>query len=112
MKNIQKFNEWINESIYWEDYEFQSKSEMEVADIIEEALLTKEIVIIEEHENAFIKLEQQTSSEEGEIILEVTEQRVTQYETPFDVMKWERLGTNEEAIETYFIVKSEDYKRI
>jgi len=108
MKHIKNFEKFINEMMNWEEDLFTSHGEREVADIAEEELLTKNLVIIEEDDELFNKLVQVISTAEGEKVLEIDEHDLTKYSEPTEFIKWELLGSDSKPIETKFIIKTED----
>ena len=57
-------------------------------------------------------MSQYCSSEKGEKVLENTGNVLTKFDKPFEFLKWEKLGASEEPIETCFIVRTEDEKKI
>lgn len=117
MKHIKKFDKWLNEAmtpqLSWEDMEFATHGEKEVADVAEETLLTKHMFVICEGEDAYKKLLQISSSGEGEPVLETNGHDLILFSTPFEFIQWNKLGSApSEIIETCFIVKGEDFNKI
>ena len=108
---ISSFQEFLNESskceIQWEKMDFRSYNEKEVADIAEESLFTKNLVVFLKGCPQYVKLEQHASSEEGEKVLEVTGNDLTLFTTPFDFLKWDR-----EIDDPAYIMKTEDTDKI
>jgi hypothetical protein len=120
MKYIKQFDIWLNESnepldlkVPWTEMKFSTTGEKEVADVAEETLLTKNLFVIEEKSEMFKKLSQIVSTTEGEPVLEVNGHTLTLIDTPFEFIKWDKLGaTPSEIIESCFIVKGEDINKI
>ena len=118
MKHIKQFDYWLNESsnqpkLPWTDMEFSTLGEKEVADVTEETLLTKNLFVIEESTEMFNKLAQMSSTSEGEPVLNTNGHDLILFSTPFEFIKWNKLGTApSEVIETSFIVKGEDINKI
>lgn len=109
---LKAFDLWLSESTSWADEKFATYSEKEVADVAEQELLTKELVIIEEGEPLHDKFIQLSSTDQGENVLEVHGNELTMFSTPVNFLKWNRLGSDNKPIETRFIVKSIDTDRI
>lgn len=117
MTHIKKFNNWLNEAmaprLTWEDMEFPTHGEKEVADVAEETLLTKNLFVVCEGEDAFKKLTQMSTTNDSEPVLETNGHDLILFTTPFEYIQWNKLGsTQSEIIETCFIVKSEDFNKI
>ena len=109
---IKNFKNWLAESISWKDMKFED-TENDVADIAEQELLTKELVIIDEEEKEiFRKLDQISSVNKGKIVLEIHDHILSKYETPFEFLKWEHLGNNEIVLYYDYILKLEDYDKV
>lgn len=114
---IKNFREFLLEgeekdTVLWKELSFETTSEKAVCDVAEETLLTKDLAVIYDGSKPFTKLSQVISTGEGEKVLEVTGQKLYLYSTPFEFLKWEVIGSSSEPIETMFIVKEIDYKRI
>ena len=118
MKNIKDFMSFLLESeiskdiILWKEASFNSSSEKKVRDIAEESLLTKDLVLVYEGTSAFIKLFQIASTEECEKLLEITGQKLCLFETPFEFIKWEIVGSSSETIETTFILSEINFSKL
>lgn len=117
MKHLHDFNNWLNEAntpkVSWSDMAFATTGEKEVADIAEETLLTKQLFVICESDDSYVKLTQTASSSEGEPVLETNGHDLILFTTPFEFIKWNKLGSApSEIIESCFIVKGEDLNKI
>jgi hypothetical protein len=108
---IKNFENWLAEAYNWINQKFES-SDSKVKDLVEETFLTNDLVIIEEDEGDFTKLTQMMSSEKGEEILNTTDDRLTLFTSPFEFINWETIGSDDEPIESVFIVKKEDLDKL
>ena len=115
IKNFRDFlleSEVGKDTILWKEMNFETASEKAVCDVAEETLLTKDLVVIYEGTSAFTKLEQIISTGEGEKVLEVTGQKLFLYDTPFEFLKWDVIGSSSDVIESAFIVSEIDFKKL
>jgi hypothetical protein len=112
MKHFKLFESFIFESEDWRDILFTTQDEKEVADIAEEELLTKELVVFNEGEDSFNKLEQMASTDKGEKVLENTSNELTKFSVPFEFLKWDVIGSDKLPIESSFIMKKVDTKKL
>lgn len=108
---IKNFENWLLEAYNWANQKFESSNE-EVKDIVEETFLTNDLIIIEENEGDFTKLTQMMSSEKGEEILNTSENRLTLFTSPFEFINWETIGSDDDPIESVFIIKKEDLDKL
>jgi hypothetical protein len=104
--------EVTKDAILWKEIDFRSSSEKAVCDVAEETLLTKDLVVIYEGTSAFTKLTQIASTDEGEKVLEITGQKLYLYDTPFEFLKWEVIGSSSEPIETTFILSEINFSKL
>jgi hypothetical protein len=111
MKRVKLFEAWLAESA-WAEENFKSQGEKEVADVAEQELLSKELMIVEEEDDLFGKLSQIASTEKGEKVLEITGHDLTKFSSPMEFIKWEKLGGDSEVISSCFIVKTVDKNKI
>ena len=110
---IKNYNTWLAESIEWNDSEFATQSEKEVADVAEQELLTRELLIIEETDKVlFDKLSQLASTDDGEKVLEISGHLLTKFISPIEFIRWDRLGSEADVIEASYIIKCEDESKI
>jgi hypothetical protein len=114
---IKSFNEFLNESvdpclIPWNEVGLTDNPSMEVADVVEETLLTKNLLVVEEECEIYHSLLQLKDTEKGEIILQVPSNEVTLFNIPFEFIKWDILGTDSKPINSWFIIKTEDLQKI
>jgi len=115
IKNFRDFlleSEVGKDAILWKEMSFETSSEKAVCDVAEETLLTKDLVVIHEGTSAFTKLEQIISTGEGEKVLEVTGQQLFLYDTPFEFLKWDVMGSGSDVIESVFILSEIDFKKL
>lgn len=91
---------------------FVTNDEKEVEDIVHQELLTDDTEFIEKENPLFKKMEQIASTSDGEKILELNEHLVTKFDTPFEFIRWDRLGSDKKPLETCFIVKKADKSKI
>lgn len=113
---IKNFNQFLNESvdpclIPWNEVAFDKRS-IEVADIVEETLLTKNLLLVEEECTTYDSLLQMADTEKGEPVLEIQSNEVLLYSIPFEFIKWVILGADNKAINSWFIIKTEDLQKI
>jgi hypothetical protein len=113
---IKTFDDFINESLNrtsWEKMEFPSHGEKEVADVAEETLLTKHLVVIHETDDLYDKISQLAASQEAEPVLEVSKHTLSLYSTPFEFLSWVVIGsTPEDILERNFVLRTEDLKKV
>lgn len=104
--HVKSFLDFLNESnhIDWSEMEFRSIPEKEVADVAEETLLSRYLIVFTEGYDEHTKLKQYASSEEGEKVLETTGNELTLYKTPCEFLKWDK----EIEVEPTFILRGED----
>ena len=86
---------------------FRSYNEEEVADIAEETLQSKHLIVFEAGCDECIKLTQHASSEEGEKVLETTGNELTLFTVPVEFLRWDR-----DIAEPAYIIKGEDLNKI
>ena len=107
---LKTFNEFVNENEVmtdWSDMKFRTYNEEEVADVAEQTLSSKQLIVISGKTPEYTKLEQYASSEEGEKVLEVTGNELTLFTVPFDFLRWDK-----DIDEPSFIIKGEDLDKI
>ena len=109
---IKNFENWLSEAYNWINQKFDSLDDKKVKDLVEETLLTNDLVIIEESEGDFTKLTQMMSSEKGDEILNTNENRLTLFSSPFEFINWETIGSDDDPIESVFIIKKEDIDKL
>ena len=112
MEHFKNFNSWFFESKLWKEELFNNSGEKEVADIAEETLLTKDLILISQDEDSFKKLTQIISTQDGEKVLEIKEHLLTLYFTPIEFLRWDRIGADGKPIETQYIVKKVEENKI
>jgi hypothetical protein len=106
--HFKSFKSFISESESWKDMDFSTKGEKEVFDVVEGELLTSELLVVEEGDDAYGQLTQLTSSNKGVKVLQVVDHELTKYETPFEFIKWDRLGSDKLPIESCYVIKIND----
>lgn len=112
---IKSYFEFLNESANiteWIDMKFESHNGKEVADIIEDTLLSKSLRVIDKGASEFVKLEQIADTSEGEKILEITGNELILFTTPFEFIRWNQTAEGNEILDPCYIVKTEDYSKI
>lgn len=92
----------------WNNMKFESSNEREVADVVEQTLMTKNLLVIEKGSDEFSKMEQHSSTEGGEKVLEITGNDLTLYTVPCEFIKWDK----EIESDPTFIIRGEDYTKI
>lgn len=109
---IYNFREFINETSI-RDIEMNSRGEKAVYDLAEETLLSKDLIVICERDEDFEKYKQIVSSQQSKEVLRLTGHVLYHLIEPFEFLQWDIIGsTPQEVIETCFIVKEEDSKKI
>ena len=120
MKHLKNFSSFLGESnsplkgagTPWEEMVFSTMGEKEVADVTEESLLSKHLFVICEDDALYDKLDQIASSTEGEPVLETNGHNLVMFTTPIEFLRWDKLGSNGEAVEYCYVVKGEDLNKI
>lgn len=108
---IKCFNEWLSEAYNWVNQKFENSSS-DVKEAVEDRMLSNNLIVIEENEDDYVKLQQMMSSEKGEEILNTSDDRLTAFNTPIEFVYWETIGSDDEAIESVFIIKKEDLEKL
>lgn len=109
---IKKFDEFLLEKSFWEEIDFQTKGEKEVANAAEEALVSDQLVVVHEEDELFSKFLQISSSDEPTPVLQVTGHNLYMYDSPVEYLKWDMVGAGDEVIETSFIVDEKNLQKI
>jgi hypothetical protein len=110
--HFKNYIEFLSESEIWKEMEFETKGEKEVYDIVEQEMLTTDLVTVQEGDDEYGKLSQMASTSKGEKVLQVVDHELTKFDTPFEFIKWDRLGSDKQPIETCFIVKISDAEKL
>jgi hypothetical protein len=115
---IKDFTTFVNENLSpkfldWSDVEISTGDEEAVSDVVRDTLGTDVLKMIPEESDLFQELSQISSTvEDPEKVLELDDHDLTLFEGPFNFLRWDRIGTDKEPIETVYIVKSEDVDKI
>ena len=94
--------------IDWSEMEFRSAPEKEVADVAEETLSSKYLIVFSDKSPQHEKLKQHASSEQGKIVLETDGNNLTLFTVPCEFLRWDM----EIEQEPLFIIRGEDYDKI
>ena len=109
MKYLLTFDTWISESTEWKNRSFLSSVEKSVADIAEQELLTTDLLIINDGDSIYDKLNQVCSSSgQNEKVLDLSNNIIIKFQTPFEFLKWDILGADKKPIESFYIIKRSD----
>lgn len=100
--------EHLGSKIDWIDMDFRSHQEMEVADVAEETLQSKYLIVFYEHSSEFEKFKQHASAEQGEKVLETDGHELTLFTKPVEFLMW----NSEIETQPIFIIRGEDYDKI
>lgn len=98
----------IENYIDWAEMKFRSIPEKEVADVAEETLSSKYLIVFDDKSPQHKKFKQYASSEQGELVLETDGNNLTLFTVPCDFLQWD-MEIQEEPL---FIIRGEDYDKI
>ena len=105
---IKKFIDFLNENhTDWKDMTFNTIPEKEVADVTEETLNSKYLMVFTNESDEYKKLKQHESTQAGEKILETTGNDLILFTSPLEFIRWDK-----KTDDSSYILKAEDYSKI